>query len=304
MNRFLLDLATLSLGGGAVVLVLLLAARLTRGRYAARWRCTAWLLLSLRLAVPFPLLPQLGAAEAPVQLPAPSNPVVFTYSPPVSQPPAPSSSGRPAQSQAAPSRSEPVQSAVQPEAPAEAGFSLSLAQLLLILWLLGAAGVLLWSLGCHLRFCCWLRRWGREAEEPALLERYRALGDQMSLRRLPRLVLCPSLPAPMLAGLLRPVILLPEALPQSAPLECALRHELTHFRRRDIPLKALVLWVKALHWFNPLMWLMSRAVEQDTELACDDSTLHALPGDQRSAYGRSILQAVSAVQNRKEEDQP
>ena len=51
------------------------------------------------------------------------------------------------------------------------------------------------------------------------------------------------------------------------------------------------------------MWLMARAVEQDTELACDDSTLHALPGDQRSAYGRSILQTVSAVQNRKEEDQ-
>lgn len=228
--------------------------------------------------------------------------MVFTYSPPVSQPPAASS--RPAQSQAAPSRSEPVQNAVQPEAPAESGgFSLSLAQLLLILWLLGAAGVLLWNVGCHLRFCRWLRRWGREAEETPLLARYRALGDQMGLRRLPRLVLCPSLPAPMLAGLLRPVILLPEPLPQSAPLECALRHELTHFRRRDIPLKALVLWVKALHWFNPLMWLMARAVEQDTELACDDSTLHALPGDQRSAYGRSILQAVSAVQNRKEEDQ-
>ena len=50
MNRFLLDLAAISLGGGAVVLLLLLAARLTRGRYAARWRCTAWLLLSLRLA--------------------------------------------------------------------------------------------------------------------------------------------------------------------------------------------------------------------------------------------------------------
>ena len=97
MNRFLLDLAALSLGGGAVVLLLLLAARLTRGRYAARWRCTAWLLLSLRLAVPFPLLPHTGPAEAPVQLTVPSNPVVFTYSPPVSQPPAASS--RPAQSQ-------------------------------------------------------------------------------------------------------------------------------------------------------------------------------------------------------------
>ena len=54
----------------------LLAARLTRGRYAARWRCTAWLLLSLRLAVPFPLLPHTGPAEAPVQLTVPSNPAV------------------------------------------------------------------------------------------------------------------------------------------------------------------------------------------------------------------------------------
>ena len=71
-----------------MVLLLLLAARLTRGRYAARWRCTAWLLLSLRLAVPFPLLPHMGPAEAPVQLTVPSNPVVFTYSPPVTQPPA------------------------------------------------------------------------------------------------------------------------------------------------------------------------------------------------------------------------
>lgn len=102
MNRFLLDLAALSLGGGAVVLLLLLAARLTRGRYAARWRCTAWLLLSLRLAVPFPLLPHLGPAEAPVQLTVPSNPVVFTYSPPVSQPPAASSPPSPVPGRALP----------------------------------------------------------------------------------------------------------------------------------------------------------------------------------------------------------
>lgn len=59
MNRFLLDLAALSLAAGRG-LPLLLAARLTRGRYAARWRCTAWLLLSLRLADPFPCSPIRG----------------------------------------------------------------------------------------------------------------------------------------------------------------------------------------------------------------------------------------------------
>ena len=129
----------------------------------------------------------------------------------------------------------------------------------------------------------------------ALLAGYRALGDQMGLRRLPRLVLCPSLPAPMLAGLLRPVILLPEPLPQSAPLECALRHELTHFRRRDIWLKALALWVNALHWFNPLAWYMVRLVERDTELACDEAALNTLSPEEHAAYGQTILSAVSRL---------
>ena len=91
------------------------------------------------------------------------------------------------------------------------------------------------------------------------------------------------------------MILLPEPLPQSAPLECALRHELTHFRRRDIWLKALALWVNALHWFNPLAWYMVRLVERDTELACDEAALNTLSPEEHAAYGQTILSAVSRL---------
>ena len=72
MADFLLHLAALSLGGGAVALILMAAGLLTRTRYAAKWRCIGWLLLCLRLAIPLPLLPQQEQPTAPIQLYAPS----------------------------------------------------------------------------------------------------------------------------------------------------------------------------------------------------------------------------------------
>lgn len=52
MREFLFTLTGLTLGGSAAVCLLALAGRSTRARYGARWRCLAWLLLCLRLAVP------------------------------------------------------------------------------------------------------------------------------------------------------------------------------------------------------------------------------------------------------------
>ena len=55
MDNLLLTLAALTLGGSAAVAALALVSRSTRARYGARWRCWAWLLLCLRLAVPVSL---------------------------------------------------------------------------------------------------------------------------------------------------------------------------------------------------------------------------------------------------------
>ena len=62
MNQLLLTLGTLTLGGSAAVAALALAGRSTRRRYGARWRCLAWLLLCLRLAVPLGLAFTLAGA--------------------------------------------------------------------------------------------------------------------------------------------------------------------------------------------------------------------------------------------------
>ena len=82
MSDFLIHLAALSLGGGVVALILMLTARFTHARYAARWRCWVWLVLCLRLAVPLPLLPDRPAQQAPIQLPVVEDRVVLRPAPP------------------------------------------------------------------------------------------------------------------------------------------------------------------------------------------------------------------------------
>lgn len=287
MTELLISLATLSLGGGAAIALLLAIRRLTGRRYSARWLCWAWLLLSLRLALPFSL-PALPQSHAPVQLPLPSNPVVYEYTPPTQSPAA-----SPTPVETAPASS--VQTPLQPDSsPApQPVFSLTLSQVLFLLWLAGAVVLLVWNLVCHLRFRRWLHRWAVPVTEPETVALFNRIGDQMGLGRRPTLLQCQGVTAPMLAGLLHPVVLLPQPPLQGQGLEFALLHELIHFRRRDVWLKALVLWVNALHWFNPLVWLMARAVEQDTELACDDGVLCTLPPVERANYSRTILDTVT-----------
>ena len=210
MSQFLLTLAGLSLGGGIAVLVLALAGRSTRARYGARWRCWAWLLLCLRLAVPLSLVPQAREA-APIQLPLPQTGVLSPVSPTPVQP-GPDSSAPAEEVSPGGDLSAPAGTGAG-DVPASGGPSLpalSPHTLLFALWLAGGLGLLGWNLAAHLRFRRWLARWGRPVQSPELLRAYNALGDRLGLSSRPRLTVCPGLGAPMLAGLLQPVLLLPD----------------------------------------------------------------------------------------------
>ena len=291
MKDFLLGLAEVALGGSAAILLLLLAYRLLGSRYGARWRCWAWLLLCLRLAVPFPLLPE---APAPIQVTVPAVTLPSSgVAAPARPDPLPDEFPEPAPdfSDQTPARDK----GAEIPAPADAAPPRDWASVLFALWLAGAAGVLGWNLLAHGRFLRWLRRWAVPADDPAVIRTFHQLSDRLGLARRPRLLVCPGLRAPMVAGLIRPVLLLPREAPEGEALTCALLHELTHLRRRDIWRKALALWVTALYWFDPLVWLMGRAMERDGELACDEAALKRLPPEARAAYGRAVWEAVERV---------
>ena len=94
-------------------------------------------------------------------------------------------------------------------------------------------------------------------------------------------------------GIWHPVILLPETLPEGSR-EAALDHELTHLKRGDVGYLALLTLARCVHWFNPLVWLMVRAARRDMELCCDDDLLRGRDEAARRAYGRAILDQMTA----------
>ena len=106
-----------------------------------------------------------------------------------------------------------------------------------------------------------------------------------------------AVPCPMAVGVLRPVVLVPEALCESPLLEWMLRHELTHIKRGHIVCKAVLLSACAVHWYNPGGMAAGRAgAKSDLEFACDEAVLHGtkLGAPVRAAYGEALLAALKA----------
>ena len=274
MDECLMDLFALSLGGGVVALVLMGVARVTRARYAAKWRCVIWALLCLRLITLLPLVPQV---QAPVQMTVPQmdRPVAVSAAPPVTP-------------------DEGTSSPLRPDGKEEAP-ALTISHMVGGVWLLGMCGVLVWCGVAHMRLRRYLRRWASVETREEVCCRYAAQAQRLNLKHLPKLLVCPGLEVPMLTGLVAPVLMLPQDASPEDGLDYALLHELIHYRRRDIWLKALVMLTVSVHWFNPVMWLMVRQVDRDIELACDEMALTVLPEEERLAYGETILQAAARV---------
>ncbi len=112
---------------------------------------------------------------------------------------------------------------------------------------------------------------------------------ELNLHRTVRLLGSTRVDVPMVAGWLRPVILLPaSALTQLTPaqLEAILAHELAHVRRHDFAVNLLQACLEALLFYHPAVWWLSAKVREERELACDDVAV-SLCGD-ALAYAQAL----------------
>jgi beta-lactamase regulating signal transducer with metallopeptidase domain len=78
-------------------------------------------------------------------------------------------------------------------------------------------------------------------------------------------------------GLLQPKVILPAAARDWSDdrARVVLRHELAHIRRGDWAVFMAAEVLRAVYWFNPLVWMACNRVRQDSEHACDDVVLNA-----------------------------
>ncbi len=102
-----------------------------------------------------------------------------------------------------------------------------------------------------------------------------------------RVLVSPEAPGPMAAGLFKPAIVLPESIALGSPgMAALLEHEHAHIRRRDMLTALGQRIVLALMWWSPALYWMSRRMDEEREVACDEAAVDRT-GDAK-AFARSL----------------
>ena len=98
---------------------------------------------------------------------------------------------------------------------------------------------------------------------------------------------------PMLIGLFRPMILLPESLLgiPAEELRTILMHEMAHLYRRDHWALALQRILETVLFFHPTIWFVSRRLNLLRELCCDDMVLAT--GTKPIGYASSLYRVAA-----------
>jgi hypothetical protein len=73
-----------------------------------------------------------------------------------------------------------------------------------------------------------------------------------------------------------------------AQRQSVMRHELEHYRRKDVWTSAAAQMVTLLHWFNPLAYFSLRYFEETAEWACDEAALEQNE-DQAATFGAALI---------------
>jgi beta-lactamase regulating signal transducer with metallopeptidase domain/HEAT repeat protein len=189
-------------------------------------------------------------------------------------------------------RGQPPASETTDPATREAA-SASLVAWLPWLWLLGTpATLLLLATGCL--GAARLRRMARPLDDDTS-EACRRLAESLDVALPVVVAACDRVAAPILVGILRPMILLPpSALAGWTPqeLEMVLLHELAHVRRWDNLVNFAQRLIESLLFYQPAVWLVSDWVRREREHACDE-LVAARTGGPRD-YARLLARLAAA----------
>jgi beta-lactamase regulating signal transducer with metallopeptidase domain len=169
---------------------------------------------------------------------------------------------------------------------------ITLFDILITIWLLGAAAFLCTRGIAVLRFRVWLHRSWRYCDSMDVTRFVRQTMTETGFQRDMDIMVCRGVTTAFVTGLIRPALVLPEQTYDLRLLAHIIRHEITHCRRRDLWYKLVLDLANALHWFNPLVWIMNRAGGQDLELVCDELVVRGQNAALRREYGESILLTV------------
>ena len=301
-NQVFWTVLSLSLSGTIVGILILCARPLTKKYFSKKWNYYVWLVMVVRLLIPFSLGINLvgslfaaggaGNTAAGGREAAAGTSVTAELQSEGTLPA--DGEGGDVVEPLAPVR--PWGAAAAPE-ESVAGKYAGAFSYLWVAWLFGAvlAACVKWN--DYRNFAAYVKADREEIREGSV----RALADELSakigIKRVVKVYESSIISGPVMIGMMHPGIILPKKTAGQEDISLILHHELVHCKKRDLWYKWLYQAVLCIHWFNPFLYLAERKFNVDCELACDEAVLEILTLEGRKAYGNVLLDAAEYKMN-------
>ena len=286
----------MSISGGVIVLLLLLLKPFVRHRLPKSTQYLFWIVALLVMLLPLPILLDSVPSVAPVSTVVERTVVSYAEEVARTQPPMPTVIyyTRLDEGNNIVFESTTMETMTTPSLSPGPSISATLSTIFMLLYPVAVVLVLLYNI---ISYAIFARKLRRDSMQPssATLD---ALNHLTKGKRTPKLIISPYAQTPMLTGLFNPTIVLPHSLAlqgdDDEQLKSILLHELTHMRRFDIAFKWLSLFACAIHWFNPLVWMLRRELDRICELSCDEAVISDMDTMARQSYGETLIAVASS----------
>ncbi|MDE6944836.1 MAG: M56 family metallopeptidase [Lachnospiraceae bacterium] len=303
MSEIIKLILSLSLSGTALIILLLLFRPLYRSRLSKKWQYYIWLVVIWRLLLPITLQTSLTGnliLTAEQILPG------ITTSAPLPQDTGSSSPGNISNVKSDSGQSGRIQNGQQPAAPLPDADAAAMADaenaidrpvsagtLVFALWLITALLLLMRKITIYQSFRKYIDAGCIPLNDMQLLECFGRIIEENHIKSSLDLYTNSLVSSPLLIGLFRPRIILPDTNLSERDFYYTVLHELVHYRRRDMLYKWLMQFTLCVHWFNPFVYLMKNEVNQLCELSCDERVVELIPENARISYGDTLLNAAA-----------
>ncbi len=299
MNAALKIFLSMSFSGGLLIMALILGKRFLKDKISRQWQYYIWLVVVLRLLLPFgPEVSLMGKAYQAVDL-AISQVAPL---PPQQQLPANAPGGNLSPAVGTEQDSEPVNSPADDITTVHPfqNIGTMLINYIWLVWLVAALGLLIRKITIYQGFVRYIKAGLTPVSDIERLDELSIVAEQSGIKKPIELCVNPLVSSPLLIGFFHPCIVLPSVNILEKDFRYIVLHELTHYKRCDMFYKWLVQVTACLHWFNPLVHLMSREITKACEFSCDEVVLAKTGSGNAQDYGKTLLDAMAAVGRCKE----
>ena len=285
MEALFLKLVNMSISASIIVLAILLARIFMRK--APKWvNVAVWVLVALRLCLPFSLQSELSLVpntEKSIVSIASENevkevtgetvvtPSVENLSPETEVPSAPVIPNNPdfenetQQGESAPAPTVPE--SVKPAVSEKADYTQIILNILIAVWLVGITIMLTYMIVSYVKIYFRIREGAPDTDNT---------------------VLCDRINTAFIMGIVKPTIYLPSNLDERYK-KYVIAHESAHLKRKDYLWKLIAFILLTVYWFNPLVWVAYIMLCRDIEFACDEKVIKTLGESCKADYSEALL---------------